>query len=79
MTNADVPILALSGQIENPVNPFTGKALNGDTKKDPMYIAVSGTIHLENPDETRFIFDPKQDWYVHGGIFEEKNWTRVEE
>jgi YidC/Oxa1 family membrane protein insertase len=79
MTNADVPALALSGQIENPVNPFTGKAITNDIKKEPLYIAVSGDIHLENPDETMFIFDPKQDWYVQGGIFEESNWKRVEE
>ncbi|MDR2143799.1 MAG: hypothetical protein LBP29_05470, partial [Treponema sp.] len=79
MTNADVPVLALSGQIENPVNPFTGKAVTDDIKKEPMYIAVSGSIHLGNPDETRFTFDPEQDWYVHGGIFGKENWKRVEE
>ena len=32
MTNADVPTLATNGTIENPVNPFTGKAINSDEK-----------------------------------------------
>lgn len=32
MTNADTPTLAFSGLIENPVNPFTGNAINSDGK-----------------------------------------------
>ena len=32
MTNADVPTLAFRGLIENPRNPFTGKAINSDEK-----------------------------------------------
>ena len=32
MTNADVPTLAMKDLIENPVNPFTGKAINSSEK-----------------------------------------------
>lgn len=32
MTNADVPVLATNGTIENPVNPFTGKLITSDEK-----------------------------------------------
>lgn len=32
MTNADAPVLAVQDIIENPCNPFTGKALNSDEK-----------------------------------------------
>ena len=32
MTNADVPALAMAGVVENPVNPYTGKAINSDEK-----------------------------------------------
>lgn len=32
MTNADVPVLAMNGLIDNPVNPFTGKVINSDEK-----------------------------------------------
>jgi membrane protein insertase Oxa1/YidC/SpoIIIJ len=78
MTNADVPFLALDGQIENPVNPFTGNAISTGNKEDPLYIAVSGSVHLEDPSQTRISLNPRKDYYVHGGIFEEKNWSRVE-
>ena len=78
MTNADVPSLALAGQIENPVNPFTGNAISMENKGKPLYIAISGSIHLENPNQTKITLDPKKDFYVHAGIFEEKNWSKVE-
>jgi len=78
MTNADVPFLALNGQIENPVNPFTGNEISVKNKEKPLYIAVSGSVHLENPNQTRYSLDPKRDYYVHGGFFEEKNWTKAE-
>ncbi|MBQ7715196.1 MAG: YidC/Oxa1 family membrane protein insertase [Clostridia bacterium] len=32
MTNADVPTIAFDGTVKNPVNPFTGKAINSDEK-----------------------------------------------
>lgn len=32
MTNGDVPTIALSGLIDNPINPFTGNAVNNDEK-----------------------------------------------
>jgi hypothetical protein len=79
MTNADVPFLAMTGQIENPVNPFTGNAISVTNKENPLYIAVSGSVHLEDPMQTRFSLNPRKDYYVHGGMLEEKNWSRVEE
>ena len=32
MTNADVPAIAFEGSVEDPVNPFTGKAITSDEK-----------------------------------------------
>jgi hypothetical protein len=78
MTNADVPFLAMNDQIENPVNPFTGNAVSIKNKENPLYIAVSGSVGLENPNKTLFNLNPKKDYYVPGGLFEEKNWSRVE-
>jgi len=77
MTNADVPFLVLSGQIENPVNPFTGKEITVDAKKKPQYIAVSGSVHRSNPAETQFNLDPKQDYYIRDNIFDPNNWEKV--
>jgi hypothetical protein len=79
MTNADVPFLALNGQIENPVNPFTENTISITNKEKPLYIAVSGSVHLEDPLQTRLSLKPRMDYYVHGGMLEEKNWSKVEE
>ena len=38
MTNGDTPLLATSGVIKNPVNPFTGKLLTADTKNGPQTV-----------------------------------------
>ena len=35
MTNADTPLIAFRGLIDDPVNPMTGKAMTDDTKKQP--------------------------------------------
>jgi hypothetical protein len=77
MSNADVPYLALHNQIEEPVNPFTGKSISMEAKKLPLYIAISGTIHLEDPRVTTFTLDPKKDHYVHTNIFDPANWKKA--
>jgi len=74
MSNADVPYLAMNGQIEKLVNPFTGKDITTDLKSNPLYIAVSGTILIGDPNHTTFELDPKRDYYVHENIFDAKNW-----
>ncbi|GHV77101.1 membrane protein [Spirochaetia bacterium] len=79
MSNADVPFLALEGQIENPVNPFTGKIIGTELKENPLYIAISGSIHLENPTDALFVLDPKRDYYVHDTIFDPANWSKAGE
>jgi hypothetical protein len=79
MTTADVPLLALMGEIDKPVNPFTSNEITNLAKEKPLYIANSGTIHLADPNAFQIILDPKLDWYVHGGIFDESNWKKVAE
>jgi membrane protein insertase Oxa1/YidC/SpoIIIJ len=78
MTNADVPSLAFEDIIDTPVNPFTGIKISNEAKKRPLYIAVSGSLHLENPDTTQFTLDPKKDYYVHTNIFDPANWEKAE-
>jgi arylsulfatase A-like enzyme len=79
MTNADVPFLALENIIDNPVNPFTGTKIFNNAKKDPLYIAVSGSLHLGSPDTARFTLNPKMDYYVHDNIFDPANWEKAEQ
>jgi YidC/Oxa1 family membrane protein insertase len=74
MSNADVPFFATLGQIENPRNPFTGKAISIDMKKKPLYIAVSGSIHIHNQSAAKFILNRNQDYLVHDNIFDAGNW-----
>jgi len=74
MSNADVPYLSLAGVIENPVNPFTGNIISIERKKDPLYIAISGTIHITGRNDTKFILNPKIDHFVHDNIFVAENW-----
>jgi YidC/Oxa1 family membrane protein insertase len=77
MSNADVPFITLLDQIDDPVNPFTGKKITLEAKKFPLYIANSGSIHLENPNAPQVSLDPARDYYVHDNIFNEKNWSKV--
>jgi YidC/Oxa1 family membrane protein insertase len=79
MTNADVPFLAFGNIIDNPVNPFTGAKISNEAKKHPLYIAISGSLHLESPDTTQFTLDPKMDYYVHDNIFDPANWIKAEQ
>ena len=78
MTNADVPFLAISGLIENPVNPFTGREIIPEAKAEPLYISLSASIIRSDPEATQFSIDPKQDYYVSKNIFDPNNWEKVE-
>jgi YidC/Oxa1 family membrane protein insertase len=74
MSNADVPYLSLANLIDNPVNPFTGNVISIERKKEPLYIAISGTIHITGRNEAQFSLNPKIDYYVHDNIFFAENW-----
>ena len=41
MTNGDVPTLTMEGLIEDPVNPFTGNAIDSSAKEGTQYVIVS--------------------------------------
>ncbi len=80
MTNADTPALALSGLVENPVNPFTGKALDRSEKNGPQRVVRSE--HFETTGDVGTQFDTSDGtWYevTPGSIFDEKNWKFAEE
>ena len=80
MTNADTPLQAFGGLIENPVNPFTGNPLTMDGKTDwPMLIYdsedwnVSGSDTIAGADAYSF---SEGDWYAFTGnrIFDRSAW-----
>lgn len=76
MTNADVPTLAMDGLIENPVNPFTGNAINSEDKTaHDQYILRSSAWNTEINNGTQFL---PGDWYtVHDDIWTKSNWSSV--
>ncbi|MCL2184469.1 MAG: membrane protein insertase YidC [Treponema sp.] len=76
MSNADVPYLALTNLIENPVNPFTGNEISVERKKEPLYIAISGSSHVE-PNSYKFNFNNDGNYYVHTNIFIKENWIKA--
>ena len=75
MTNADVPYLSLLDIINNPINPFTGNAISNDRKKEPLYIAISGSIHV-SLNSNQYTLNPNIDYYVHDNIFIKENWIK---
>lgn len=74
MTNADVPTLAVKDVIDNPVNPYTGKALNNDEKyaHEQFVILSDQWSVLENNGNT---FLPSKWASVKDDMHNRNNWT----
>lgn len=74
MTNADVPTLAVSGLIENPRNPFTGKAINSDEKTaHEQFIITSWDWDVTTNNGNTF---QESQWAsVHSDLWNADNWT----
>jgi hypothetical protein len=77
MTNADVPSLAFAGQIANPVNPFTDRAVSVEAKSRPLYVSPSGSIPPGDPDAARVTLNPREDFYVRANVLDFNNWERA--
>lgn len=77
MTNADVATLCVTGTVENPVNPFTGKAINSDAKNNlPLVITSSRLSGVET--NNGYIFDTSDYPWVEfsgGEVKDLSNWT----
>lgn len=73
MTNADTPVIATDGLIENAANPFTGKAFTDTVSKDKVYITKD---HSWAPDRHgKYVFTLKDWWSVKDTIFDLSNWA----
>lgn len=75
MTNADVPILSMEGLVENPVNPYTGKAIADSTKNDAeQYVIVSNAWDVAVNNGNQFL--PAQ-WATVSGkdVSDKNNWV----
>jgi YidC/Oxa1 family membrane protein insertase len=74
MSNADVVSMAITGIVDNPVNPFTGNTISTDRKNDPLLILIK---RVENKNENEVVLNAQNSYYVHENIFDEKNWIKV--
>lgn len=76
MTNADVPFLAANKIIENPVNPFTEKALSVEEKMThEQYMLFSDKYQVEQNNGNTFL---PGDWIsVRDNIWDKNNWKIV--
>ena len=73
MTNADTPYIATKGIVSNPVNPFTGKPITDEPKKEGIKILGSGS----NWDVRRnngIAFESGEWFTVQDSIWKKSNW-----
>lgn len=77
MTNADVPVLATADLIENPVNPFTGKAITSSEKTaHDQYICRSNFWSTTENNGNTFL--PSKWASVRDNLWDLDNWAFYE-
>lgn len=75
MTLADIPAMAMSGVIENPINPFTGNPVNNDEKTaHEQKVIFSTNSSIDDNNGTAFKKDEYGWFSVKDNIFDENNW-----
>ncbi len=72
MTNGDTPTIATSGLIKNPVNPFTGHAIDSHEKEGPQTVFYSRIIDVEVNNGNKFM--PGSWFVVNGNPHDPSNW-----
>ena len=79
MTNADVPVIAMEGIIDNPVNPFTGTPITDEEKAKGNLLITTATGFDQNPEYT--LETESGVWYtvVGDNALDKNNWIKVEE
>lgn len=78
MTNADVPTLATSQVIDNPINPFTGNPIN-NLQKQEEYQYIIGSSEWDTGSNNGTTFLPARWYTVHDNIWDPNNWQMVAE
>ena len=78
MTNADTPSIACSGLSEDPVNPFTGNAMDGHEKAGIQTVVVSQNWKIQLHTGNRFALDPEDRIYhFKGDIYDPSCWEKI--
>ncbi len=77
MTNADTPTLALTGILEKPVNPFTGKLIFTNEKEDGVYITIDDVFMPHHSKSDKIFTVDENKWYkVSNNIFDDTCWIQ---
>lgn len=77
MTNADVPVLAANGLIEDLVNPFTGNTITNAEKENEILIEKSAKRSKTSPEDKIGVNEIFW-WEVRDSIFDQSNWKMVD-
>ncbi len=80
MTNADVPTIAMSGLIDSPINPATGKPVNSAAKNSELLVTTSSRWHIIEDHVPGYVFNTTggQWWEMSGSsIFDSSSWHFV--
>jgi len=76
MTNADTPLIALDGIIDNPINPSTGKSLTSN-KADGITITTSKLWEIHKHHKNIYNIKPDEWLHVHTNIYSQTNWNTI--
>ncbi len=79
MTTADVPTLAMSGIIDDPVDPATKKPVNSDAKNEPQLMTTSHLYSVVSNNGNTFDTSDGKWFSVHDDIFNTDNWEKVKD
>jgi len=76
MTNGDVPTIATSDVISDPINPMTGNKINNNPKyNDQLYVVASMDWDTNKNNGNTYL---PADWYsIHDNIWDLNNWSQV--
>ena len=78
MTDADVPTIATTDLIANPVNPFTGKPIiNTEKYAHDQYVLGSVDWDVNVNNGTQYL--PGTWFAVHDDVRDKNNWAIVDE
>ena len=75
MTNADVPVIATTNAIENPINPFTHNKIKNDEKNNGAILFVEHKKwNIEHFNSSKLFDKDSLFNYVKDNVFDEGNW-----
>ena len=75
MTNADVPVIAMNGLIDKPVNPFTGEIIDEKEKNQTQRVTTSSdhSIYINRGN----VFLPAEWYEVNENVLDLKKWAPI--